>query len=81
MDNEIIERCCLALEQRFKNLIAEAAGMSFEETKVSLPNRKFWAAYTVTIIKSMREPTKKMLALGPEVQCWPEIIDHIIGDR
>lgn len=92
MDHEMIERCCLALEQRFKNTIAETAGMSFEETKVSLPNRDIWKKYTLTIIKAMREPTKKMELAGSldpgsggpdegyETEVWQAMLDCIIGD-
>lgn len=89
----MIERCCLALEQRFKNIVAETAGMSFEETKVSLPNKKFWIDYTITIIKAMREPTEKMKIAGSidpgsggpddgyETEIYQAMLDAIIGDK
>lgn len=87
MDNEMIERCAEALENRFKTIIAETAGMLFEETKVNLPNRKLWADYTVTIIKAMREPTEKMLKanINPELtysndMVWEAYIDCILNN-
>lgn len=64
MDKEMLERCVAALEQNFKDRVAAHAEMTFEETKVSLPNKDVWQSYTLAVIKAMREPTEAMLEAG-----------------
>jgi hypothetical protein len=75
MDNEMIERCALALKQRFKEIVAKSAGMSYEETKVIAPNMDIWLDYANTVIKAMREPTEKIL--GAIHGCYPNTPDKL----
>lgn len=90
-DQEMIDRCCLALEQNFKDQIATVASMTFEETKVTLPQKRVWEEYSLTVIKAMREPTEKMIEHArlsrPFIELdqnsratWIDMIDSIIND-
>lgn len=73
-DKEMIERCAIALHDSWRHKI-----LNWQEC--SDQYRQECIDRVVLIIKAMREPTEKMLALGPEVQAWPEIIDCIINEQ
>lgn len=48
---EIVERVADALAESFKSRVAASAGMSFEETKVELPQRSVWIEYANAAVK------------------------------
>lgn len=62
--SEMIERCIDALEIRFKAFVEESSGQSFQETKVTLPNRAIFKSYVMTVLNAAREPTEAMLEAG-----------------
>jgi predicted phosphoadenosine phosphosulfate sulfurtransferase len=83
MDDEMINRCIDALENKFKTMIEFHSGQTFAETGVKLPNRNNWKEYAECVIKTMREPTEKMRAygcVGFKEGDWQCFIDAILND-
>lgn len=69
MDDEMIKRCRAALKSKI--------------VSVALRDSDYDEAVT-SIIKAMREPTKRMIKRGyavrPTEECWRKMIDAIINE-
>ena len=52
MDDQI-ELVIDALKRRFKAVVAESAGMPFEETKVAMPHDDIWRGYAVAALAAI----------------------------
>ena len=62
--NDMIERVARAIQQSFKDRIAEPLRMPFEETGVLEPSMVVMREYARAAIEAMREPTEAMLKSG-----------------
>ena len=62
--SEMVDKVSAALAQSFKDAVAASAGMAFEETGVTLPQKAVWDRYARVAIKALREPTKAMAFEG-----------------
>lgn len=60
--SEIVERVADALAESFKSRVAASAGMSFEETKVDLPQRSVWIEYANAAVKIVTDDLQFKIA-------------------
>lgn len=68
--SEMIERGAIAMQERFKDRIANVVGKPFAETGVELPSMDIWRDYAAAVITAMREPTEAMEDAADALDDW-----------